>query len=459
MLPMTLQEIAQAVDGRLDAVPQPEALVCGALSFDSRAVHPGGLFACLPGTRTDGHAFAAQAVADGAVAVLASRPVPVPAIRVPDVTLALGDLAKAVAARYRGMTLALTGSAGKTSTKDLLLSILRLAGPTVANVKSFNNEIGFPTTVLRVEADTRYLILEMGARGTGHIRYLTEIAPPHVSAVLNVGTAHLGEFGGREAIAAAKAEIVQALAPEGTAVLNGDDPLVRAMARRTEARVLFFGTEREGTDVYAGETALDPRGRLSFTLHADGHSARVSPEVYGMHHITNALAAAALALAAGLPFDLVRQGLDGARIVSGARMEITDRPDGVTVVNDAFNASPESVRAAINTVADLAGDTRPTIAVLGEMKELGDAAEDIHREIGALAAARGISRVITVGGEHAQIMAQAARTAGAGVEHVTNRDQVPPLLEALPGKAIVLVKGAHSLALDELAASLLAPQE
>ncbi|MFD8386155.1 UDP-N-acetylmuramoyl-tripeptide--D-alanyl-D-alanine ligase [Streptomyces sp. NPDC059679] len=455
MIPLTLQEIADATSGRV-AGADPGTLVSGPLSFDSRNVHPGGLFAALPGTRTDGHDFAAAAVADGAVAVLASSPVTVPAVYVQDVTAALGDIARAVADRYTGLVLALTGSAGKTSTKDLLLPVLQLAGPTVANVKSFNNEIGFPSTVARAEESTRYLVLEMGARGKGHITYLTGIARPRISAVLNVGTAHLGEFGSREGIAEAKAEIVAALPPAsegGVAVLNGDDPLVRAMAGKTAAKVLFFGTGPT-CDVRAEDITLSGAGRLSFTLHAGGKSAVVSPDVFGGHHVTNALAAAALALAAGVPFETVARGLDGARIVSGARMEVTDRPDGVTVVNDAFNASPEATRAALDSLAHLAGG-RPVVAVLGEMMELGDRAEEIHRNMGKLAAARGVDRLITVGGPNAAAMAAAAREAGMSeVEHVADRAGVLPLLDGLPPKAVVLVKGAHSLALDEIAATL-----
>lgn len=460
MIPLTLQEIAAATSGRL-AGADPGTLVAGPLSFDSRAVHPGGLFACLPGTRTDGHDFAAAAVADGAVAVLASSPVAVPAVYVQDVTAALGDIARAVADRYNGLTLALTGSAGKTSAKDLLLSVLQLAGPTVANVKSFNNEIGFPSTVLRTEESTRYLVLEMGARGKGHITYLTGIARPHVSAVLNVGTAHLGEFGSREGIAEAKAEIVQALplaSEGGVAVLNGDDELVRAMADKTAAKVLFFGTGPD-CDVRAEDITLSG-GRPSFALHAGGHSAAVSPDVFGGHHVTNALAAAALALAAGVPFETVARGLDGARIVSGARMEVTDRPDGVTVVNDAFNASPEATRAALDSLAHLASG-RPVVAVLGEMMELGEQAEEIHRSMGALAAARGVGRLITVGGPNAAAMGEAAGEAGvSAVEHVVGREDVLPLLEGhLPPKVVILVKGAHSLALDEIAATLTTTRE
>ncbi len=457
MIPMTLQQIADATNGTLAGVADPLKLVDKPLSFDNRnPIRPGSLFACLRGEHTDGHNFAQQAVDSGAVAVLASEPVTVPAVMVPDVTRALGDLAKAVAARFTGTTLALTGSAGKTSTKDLLLQILQLDGPTVANVASFNNEIGFPATVLRVEEDTSYLVLEMGARGSGHITYLMDIARPQISAVLNVGTAHLGEFGTREAIAHAKAEIVRDLPETAIAVLNGDDPLVRAMADQTRATTILFGTG-EDCDVRATDIALDPHGRLRFTLHASQSSAAVSPDAHGEHHVTNALAAAALALAVGLPFNTVVKGLEGARIVSGARMEITDRPDGVSIINDAFNASPESVRAALRTMAQLAAGTRPTIAVLGEMKELGDSAQDIHREIGALVAELRIDRLITVGGPNAELLADTAHQAGVNVAHVQQGKQLLPLLGGhLPDKAMVLVKGAHSLALDKVADALVA---
>jgi UDP-N-acetylmuramoyl-tripeptide--D-alanyl-D-alanine ligase len=459
VIPLSLQQIADATGGRLH-LANPDTLVSGNLSFDSRAIAPGGLFACLPGTHTDGHQYGEQAVKDGAVAALASSAVTVPAVLVDDVTAALGDVARAVADHYTGLTLALTGSAGKTSTKDLLRSILALAGPTVATTGSFNNEIGFPHTVMCAEPDTKYLVLEMGARGRGHISYLTSIAPPTISAVLNVGTAHIGEFGSREAIAQAKAEIITALPPAalgGVAVLNGDDPLVRAMASQTDARVLLFGTGPH-CHVCADDITLGPGGRIAFTLHAADHHAPVSPDVAGEHHVTNALAAAAaLALAAGVDFDTVIRGLDGAQIISGARMEVTERLDGVTIVNDAFNASAEATRAALASLAHLAGG-RPILAVLGEMKELGQQAEQIHREVGELAATCGVSQLITVGGPDAAVMGEAARETGVTtVQHVNSRDDVMPLLDrSLPPKALVLIKGAHSLGLDEIAATLAA---
>lgn len=232
MIPLSREAVANAVGGRLCDVPDPSPLMTAPAVVDSRTVEPGGLFAALPGEHTDGHAFAANAVKAGAVAVLATRPVGVPAVVVTDVLDALAALARTVLTAVPDVTvIGLTGSAGKTSTKDLLAQVLPELGETIATVKSFNGEIGMPLTVTHLEEGVRYLVLEMGARGIGHIAHLTSIAPPVVGLVLNVGTAHVGEFGGREQIAKAKGELVDALPEHGLAVLNADDPLVAPLRR------------------------------------------------------------------------------------------------------------------------------------------------------------------------------------------------------------------------------------
>ena len=284
MIPLRLTEIARLVGGDLHG---PDVVVEGAAYVDTRAAEPSGLYVALVGERVDGHTYA-----DGAHAVLGSRPTSAPTVVVDDVTVALGRLAHAVLDRLDVPVLAMTGSQGKTSTKDLLAHVL--GERAVATRANNNNELGVPLTVLRADAATAQLVLEMGARGIGHLAHLTDIARPTVAAVLNVGTAHVGEFGGVEAIAAAKGELVEALEPVGTAVLNADDPRVAAMASRTRARVVTFG---EHADVRWRGLELDALGRAGFDLGHDGAWAHVQMRQTGAHQVPNAAAAAAMALA------------------------------------------------------------------------------------------------------------------------------------------------------------------
>ncbi|TWF90964.1 UDP-N-acetylmuramoyl-tripeptide--D-alanyl-D-alanine ligase [Kitasatospora viridis] len=450
---MTLHQIAQAVGGRLVDVADPAATVDRPAVIDSRLAEPGALFVALPGQHTDGHRFARQAVAAGAVAVLAARPVGVPAVVVPDVLAALTVLARTVAARLKSATVvALTGSAGKTSTKDLLAQLLAPMGRTVATPLSFNNEIGLPLTVLRADGATDYLVAEMGASRAGHIAHLTGVLPPSVGLVLNVGTAHIGEFGGsKEAIAAAKGELVEALPADGLAVLNADDPYVMSMAVRTAAPVLTFGL---GTgEVRAADVALDRAGRPSFTLRRGGAAARVRLALHGEHQVANAAAAAAVALGLGGELGRIAESLCAARLLSPGRMAVTERPDGVTIVDDAFNANPDAMAAALRTVLAMAGpDGRRVVAVLGEMAELGADSPAHHAEVGRRAAALGIGELVAVGGAQAELMHRQAEAGGvpstllpdggAALEHLRGR--------LLPGD-LVLVKGSHSTGLAETA--------
>ncbi len=304
---MTLAEIAEAVGGALTPGTDGALAVTGPVTVVSRAVEPGGLFAAFVGERVDGHDYAAAAVKQGAAAVLASRDVDGPAVLVADVRDALGRLARAVLNRLPDATvIGLTGSSGKTSTKDMLGQVLAAHGTTIAPKGSYNNEIGLPLTVLRADGETRYLVLEMGSRGIGQLTYLCGIAPPTVGLVLNVGTAHVGEFGSKEQTALAKGELVEALPSDGLAVLNGDDPLVAPMRKRTAARVTTFG-ESEDADVRATGIELGPDGRASFLLNADryGKPVPVALRVVGEHQVANALAVAAAALGLGLPLETV----------------------------------------------------------------------------------------------------------------------------------------------------------
>jgi UDP-N-acetylmuramoyl-tripeptide--D-alanyl-D-alanine ligase len=453
VIPLTLAEVADAVAGDLRDVPDPQVPVTGDVELDSRRIRPGGLFVALAGERVDGHEHAAGAVEAGAVGVLAARPVGVPAVVVPDVPAALAALARAVLDRLPEVTVVgVTGSSGKTSTKDLLAQLLAELGPTVAPPGSFNNELGHPYTVLRSTVDTRYLVLEKSARGIGHVAWLTRIARPRIGVVLNVGTAHLGEFGSRENIARAKGELVEALPADGVAVLNADDPLVLAMADRTAARVVTVGLA-ETADVRAVDVTLDERGTPSYELVTAGGSVPVTLAVHGEHQVGNSLAAAAVALELGMPLPALAGALGRARALSRWRMEVTERPDGVLVVNDAYNANPESMAAALRALTTMARGRR-SWAVLGEMAELGPSAADEHRRIGELTVEFGVDRVVIVG-PAAQPMYAAARE---GAVHVDDADAAIALLRAqLRPEDVVLVKASRAAGLERVALALVEP--
>ncbi|NYD41474.1 UDP-N-acetylmuramoyl-tripeptide--D-alanyl-D-alanine ligase [Nocardioides panaciterrulae] len=451
---MTLQEVATAVDGAVAG--DPAVLVTGPATFDSRQIVPGGLFVAVAGDRVDGHDFALRAHEAGAAAVLASRPTGAPSVLVEDPVDALGRLARHVLTRLDVTVLALTGSQGKTGTKDYLAQVLGAAGPTVATAGNNNNELGVPMTVLRADAGTAYLVVEMGARGLGHIAYLCGIAPPSVAAVLNVGTAHIGEFGSREAIAQAKGEIVESLSGGGTAVLNADDELVAAMAARTRARTLTFG--RAG-DVAWRAVGLDDLGRPSFELGYAGSWHPVRLALPGEHQVANAAAAAAMALAVGVPLDRVAEGLTAARPASRWRMELTERADGLVVVNDAYNANPASMVAALDSLVAI-GERggRRTVAVLGEMRELGSGALEDHRGVGRAAAGAGVDVLVTVGEEAVGIAEGAEDVPGwpGLVVRTAGRDEALAWVrQNVSARDVVLVKASRGAALEVVAESLL----
>ena len=456
MIPLSLAQVAEATGGRLADVADPAALVTGPVTIDSREVTPGSLFAALPGTRTDGHAFAARALAAGATAVLAARPVAGPAVIVPDVQAALGRLARAVIDLAPDLTvIGITGSAGKTTTKDLTAQLIETLGPTVAPRGSFNNEIGHPLTVLQVTPQTLYLVSELSARGIGHIAELCRIAPPRIGAVLCVGRAHAGEFGSVERVAQAKGELPEALPSDGVAVLNADDVRVAAMAARTAARVVTFG-RGPGADVRADDVSTDDLGRARFTLTMAAGSAPVALRLHGEHHVMNALAAAALAAEVGMPVADIAAGLSSAEARSRWRMEVTRLADGVTIVNDAYNANPDTVKAAIAAVAVMAAGGRG-YAVLGHMTELGDEADRMHEEVGAAAAAAGLAGLIVVGDEATPILAGAKSVPGWAGELVAVPDvraAVAAVRERATAGDVVLVKASHSIGLERVALAL-----
>ena len=461
MIPLSLARIAQITGGQLHG--DPDAVVSGEVVIDSRRAGPGGLFAAVAGERSDGHDFAAAAVAAGATAVLATRPVPVPSVLVADVPAALAALARFVVDALPDVRIAgITGSSGKTSTKDLAAQLVERLGPTIAPAGSFNNEFGHPLTVLRADAWTRYLVLELSARGVGHIAHLCRIAPPSYGVVLNVGHAHAGEFGGLDQVARAKGELVEALPADGTAILNAADPRVLAMAARTQARVVTFGEEASGGCVRAAGVRLDDLGRPSFTLLTPEGSAPVTLRLHGAHNVPNALAAAALAGELGLSLDAIADGLSAAVARSRWRMEVHRRADGVTVINDAYNANPESVRAAIDALAHLVQGGGRGFAVLGHMAELGDSSRTSHEDIGEYAAAGGLAGLIAVGEEAAPLLAGARRVSSWPGEAVAVRDgaaALDVLANQLKPGDVVLVKASRAAHLEGVAAELLSADD
>jgi len=477
VIALRLSEIARITGGRVfgavtgveaggtdtagTGTSQADPLVDGPVVTDSREAGEGSLYVARIGEELDGHDFVAQARSRGAVAALTSWPVAgLPSVVVQDVQAAFVSLAHAlVELNDQVVVIGVTGSSGKTSTKDLLWSVLQRHGETVANVGSLNSEVGVPLTICRITPTTAYLVLEMGSRGMGHIDYLTRIAQPRIGVVLNVGTAHVGEFGSRGAIGRAKAELVQALPATGYAVLNADDPIVWEMAGQTRAHVIGVGQSARAT-VRALDISVDSQGRPSFTLVTDQGAAPVVLQLHGEHHVGNALSVAAVALAVGMPLPDVAAALGEARPLSRWRMEVHERADGVTIVNDAYNANPDSMRAALQALVAM-GQGRRTWAVLGEMLELGPQSADEHDALGRLAAGLRISRLVAVG-QGAQPIDSAARdeTAGqvSGIEStwVPDTDAAYDLLRQhlAPGD-VVLVKSSRDAGLRWLGDRLL----
>lgn len=459
MKQLTLEQIAAAVGGSLDQA-DPQAIATGAAA-DSRLVAPGDLFVAIVGERVDGHDYAAAAFESGAAAVLAQRPVAGPAILVDDPVAALGALARYLLTLLPELdVVGVTGSSGKTSTKDLLAAVFASRGPVVAPAGSFNSEVGLPLTVLRCDDTTRTLVLEMGARGIGHIDYLCGIAHPKVGVVLNVGSAHVGEFGSRDAIATAKGELPANLSTTGVAVLNADDPRVARMT--TPGTTLTYGFAA-AADVRIDNLELDERIRPIFDLVHGEDRARVRLRVAGEHQASNAAAAATAGLALGMSLAEVSAQLEQAEIVSRWRMEVNDSTAGVTVINDAYNANPESMTAALKALAEF-GRNRPnntTWAVLGEMLELGDSATDDHDRIGRLAVRLHIHRLIAVG--------EGARAIHLGAAHEGSWDgesvwvpNAAAAAEVLAAEArsgdVVLIKASRAVGLERVAEALLSEE-
>ena len=466
-----MREAARLAGAEVAGADRDAALT--SVAVDSRRVEPGGLFVALPGERTDGHDHAPAAVQAGATAVLGARPLEgLPCLVAADPLEALQRLASSTFAADQPWTVGITGSSGKTSTKDLLAHVLRgLLGDeqVLAPEGSFNNELGLPLTLLRRTAQTRAAVLEYSARGVGHIAFLCGLARPHVAVELNVGSAHLGEFGSPEGIARAKGELVDAVAPHGDrpalVVLNADDARVLAMRERAPdgAEVVTYGVSPEAA-VQLEDLELDDDGRPRFRLVTAAGEVPVHLQLRGEHNALNAAAVAAVVLAGGVTSDLARLAelLGSATPASRWRMEVTERADGVTVVNDAYNANPDSMRAALKTLAVLSkGKTRRTWAVLGPMAELGDAEREAHMDLGRFVVRLDVSRLVVVGEAAGGIHAGAVLEGSWGEEsvHVPDVDAAVALLQeqVRPGD-VVLVKASRSAGLERVAEALLAPE-
>ena len=465
---LSLSQIAAAVGGRLIG---PDAIVTGPVVTDSRQASPGALFVAVHGERTDGHAHLGSAGTLGAVGAIVSdlkaartglseepaeaaesEDLPMGLVLVEDTVVALGALARthlaglrqgAVDRGERLTVVAMTGSVGKTTTKDLTRQLLAASGSTVAPRASFNNEIGLPLTVLEADESTRYLVLEMGASGSGHIAYLTDIAPLDAAGVLMIGHAHMGGFGSIEGVAAAKAEIIAGLLPEGTAILNADDARCAAMAELAPARVLTFSAQGEPADLRAENVVLDEAARAAFDLHLPGLDAprRVQLAVAGAHNVANALAAAGLALAAGLEPELIAERLGSVSIESPHRMDVSELSGDLLLIDDSYNANIDSMTAALAALPALAGSRR-RVVVVSEMLELGESSAADHARTGELAAQAGAAMLIGIGSTQEALDAARAR----GVEVVGFEDSATAIsqIDALlsDGDA-VLVKGSN----------------
>ncbi|MBT2512071.1 UDP-N-acetylmuramoyl-tripeptide--D-alanyl-D-alanine ligase [Arthrobacter sp. ISL-30] len=469
MIALTAAEIAHITNGQLTADP---GIVPTSVITDSREATAGSLYVAKPGEHADGHSFVGAAFDGGAVLALTERIVedvdgrPFPAVVVQDAVLAMGAIAAEAVRRIRAdreargealTVIGITGSAGKTTTKDLLAGILSAEGKTVAPKGSFNGEIGVPLTVFQADLDTRFLVIEMGATGIGHIRYLADMVEPEIGVVLGVGTAHAGEFGGIENIALTKGELLEKLPAEGTAIINIDDARVAAMRSRSSAPVLGFTAGNAapvGRTVEARNVVVDDAGHPGFDLVFPGGApaVHVQSKLIGSHHVTNLLAAAGAAWAAGVPAERIAASLSTQQAASRWRMERTERPDGVTIINDAYNANPESMRAALRTLADL-GQGRRTWAVLGAMLELGEDSIREHAAVGTQIVRLNIDRLVVVGREARPLYISAIQEGSWGSEcsFTETAEEAYELLQAelRPGD-LVLFKSSNGVGLRHL---------
>jgi UDP-N-acetylmuramoyl-tripeptide--D-alanyl-D-alanine ligase len=463
MISLSLETIAKVVGGRL--IGEADLIVSSSVETDSRLVGAGSIFVAKPGENTDGHNFLQNAKDSGAVAAIVQHlvaHVDLPQIIVANSVSALGDLAKYVVAEVKSkgalQIVGITGSNGKTTTKNMLRTIFEKFGETVAPIESFNNEVGAPYSMLRVTESTKYLVVELGAGGRGSISYLANMLEIDLAIELKVGLAHAGEFGSIETTALIKAELVESLSRDAIALLNADDALVAQMQNQTEAKVVWFGSSvSHGYQVSAPSTSLE--GTTFELKYADGEALTVKLQIIGEHHAMNAAASLAAADLLGLDRKVAIEAIAGMPLAEQWRMQVLNRADGLVLINDAYNASPESTRAALRTLAELARQTgRRSVAVLGEMAELGEFSAHEHDQIGRLAVRLNIAQVVVIG-VGAKLIHMGASFEGSWDGESQYFEQISDatafLRGMLTGNDIVLVKSSKSAQLrhlgDELA--------
>jgi len=444
MITLTAGEIALLVAGELHC--DKDLLVSKAPVFDSRLATPGCIFLALKGETVDGHDFAADAYRAGAMFSLTTHRIDGPCIVVKDVLEAVAVLAAFVRKRLTNLTvIGITGSQGKTSTKDLLAHMLRVAGPTVSPAGSFNNDLGLPITLLECDERTKFCILEMGARHKGDIARLCQIAQPNIGVVLTVGTAHLGEFGSVQAIAETKSELIQSLSADGVAVLGSFDPFTPAMASLHSGRTINFG---EGQEVRAADIEIR-EGRPHFDLVTPAGRDAVGMRVVGAHQISNALAVAAIGTALDLPIELIASSLSTAESASKWRMELHD-VFGLLIINDSYNANPESMTAALRSLVLFAQERGgESWAFVGKMHELGESSPSQHEAIGTLAQEIGIDHLVAIGApEYGDPKGQMK------VHHYASIDECLSMTDYFSAGDVALVKASRSEGFEVLAQKL-----
>ena len=443
MRSMNLARVAQELGIEFDGVARPIAGV----AIDSRKVNQGDLFVALPGARVDGHEYVERAAEQGAIAAIVERPIEasIPCFLVDDSLTAMSDIARANRADFSGTVVAMTGSCGKTTVKNICHSIFRLADSTVATEGNYNNEFGVPLTLARLSDETRYAVVEMGAAGRGHIAHLCSLARPSVSVVLNAMEAHLDGFGTVADVADIKAEIYDDLPAGGTAVINQDQPWAEVWERRaaeTGASKLTYSVW-ESADVFASDIEASGVASSRFALHYEGLQVAVELPLPGEHSVSNALAAASLALGAGLNLELVAQGLARAEGEAG-RLQATSLNDSTTLIDDSYNANPGSVRAAI---AYLDGAFRRPALILGEMLELGEESEAMHREMGELARDAKLQSFVGVG----EMLKPAVAAFGPGGSWCAEVSEVAErIAELVDNCDAILVKGSRGAAMERV---------
>lgn len=462
MIALSVDEIAGAINGTVTG--EGHVQITGSVETDSRLVEVGSLFVAKPGEETDGHLYVDSAVGNGAVAAIVERVVEgisIPQIQVQDSVLALGKLAGYVLEKIRQTSnlkvVGITGSNGKTTTKNMLREILSTSGETIAPIESYNNEVGAPYSILQTTLSTKYLIVELGAGGLGSIDYLAQICKPDIGVVLKVGLAHVGEFGGIETTAKIKAELPRALSRNAICLLNSDDGYVAEMSEVTQAKTIWFGTGADAA-YRASNQSVSISGTSFDLTWPDAKSTSFKLQILGEHHVMNALAAAAVADQLGIQHESIADALGKMPLAERWRMQLLERNDGVTIINDAYNASPDSTKAALQTLAQLGKSGRRTIAILGEMAELGDSSREQHDAIGRIVVRLNIDQLIVVG-QAAKLIHMGAEQEGSWAGESKFFESIDEALAYVRGMLVagdlVLVKSSKSANLRFLGDNLM----